>query len=64
MKEIEQLTNEEFRSEECMKLNDYFFKDEAFLTRFKKGIGGLNQHHNYRGGLAEQYKRGIYASLC
>jgi 3'-5' exoribonuclease len=53
MKELEQISEEEFKSEEARALNDYFFKDEAFLNKFKRGIGGLSQHHNYIGGLAE-----------
>ncbi|MCM0649179.1 HD domain-containing protein [Clostridium swellfunianum] len=53
MKELEQISEEEFKSEECRTLNDYFFKNESFIEKFKRGIGGLNQHHNYIGGLAE-----------
>lgn len=53
MDEMESVSKEEFKSEECRTLDDYFFKDENFLDRFKKGIGGLSQHHNYLGGLAE-----------
>lgn len=53
MKEIEQLSIESFKDKRCLALNDYFFKDPEFLEKFKYGIGGINQHHNYRGGLAE-----------
>lgn len=53
MKEIEQLSNDTFKDKRCLALNDYFFKDTEFLEKFKYGIGGINQHHNYRGGLAE-----------
>lgn len=53
MKELEEISEEEFKSEEAIALNDYFFKDEAFVNKFKRGIGGLSQHHNYIGGLAE-----------
>lgn len=53
MKELEELTISEFKSPEVISLNDYFFKDEKFLERFTKAIGGVYQHHNYLGGLAE-----------
>jgi len=53
MKELEEISEEEFKSEEARAINDYFFKDEAFVNKFKRGIGGLSQHHNYIGGLAE-----------
>lgn len=53
MKELEELTSDEFKSPEVIALNDYFFKDEKFLERFTKAIGGVYQHHNYLGGLAE-----------
>lgn len=53
MKELEELTSAEFTSPEVIALNDYFFKDEKFLERFTKAIGGVYQHHNYLGGLAE-----------
>lgn len=53
MQELEQISQEEFKSEECKTLNDYFFKNEGFVNKFKRGIGGLSQHHNYIGGLAE-----------
>ncbi|MBU3106665.1 HD domain-containing protein [Clostridium gasigenes] len=53
MKELEELTAIEFKSPEVISLNNYFFKDEKFLERFTKAIGGVYQHHNYLGGLAE-----------
>jgi 3'-5' exoribonuclease len=53
MEEIEQYTNKYIRSKEAKALNDYFFKDELFLDKFKRGIGGVSMHHNYIGGLAE-----------
>lgn len=53
MKEIENISNEEFRSKEIITLNDYFFKNQEFINEFRSGIGGVSQHHNYRGGLAE-----------
>jgi 3'-5' exoribonuclease len=53
MAELEQISQEEFKSEECKNLNDYFFNNSDFVEKFKRGIGGLNQHHNYLGGLAE-----------
>ena len=51
--ELEQLSLEEFKSVEVKTLNDYFFSNIDFVEKFKKGIGGLSQHHNYRGGLVE-----------
>ena len=53
MNELEELTSDKFKSLEVIALNNYFFKDEKFLERFKKAIGGVYQHHNYLGGLAE-----------
>lgn len=53
MRELNQISLEEFKSAEAMELNNYFFSDNNFVDKFKKGIGGLSQHHNYRGGLAE-----------
>lgn len=53
MRELNQISLEEFKSAEAMELNNYFFSDNNFMDKFKKGIGGLSQHHNYRGGLAE-----------
>lgn len=62
MNEIEKISQEEFKSDECIALNDYFFKNKDFLESFKKGIGGLNQHHNYIGGLAEHTLNVMYMS--
>ena len=53
MNEIEEYTRAYVTSEEGKALNDYFFKDEEFLDKFKRGIGGVSMHHNYIGGLAE-----------
>lgn len=53
MKELEEITSEHFKSPEVIALNDYFFKDGKFLEKFTKAIGGVYQHHNYLGGLAE-----------
>lgn len=53
MEEIELYTEEYITSREGKELNDYFFKNEEFLERFKNGIGGVSMHHNYIGGLAE-----------
>ncbi|MDT8716926.1 HD domain-containing protein [Clostridium sp. 19966] len=53
MRALEASTNKYIISRECRSLNDYFFKDEEFIERFQKGIGGVSMHHNYLGGLAE-----------
>lgn len=53
MNELEEMTVDEFKSPEVIALNNYFFKNENFLTHFTKAIGGVYQHHNYLGGLAE-----------
>ena len=53
MYDIEEITKECILSPQAKKLNDYFFKDEEFLKKFKKSIGGVSMHHNYIGGLAE-----------
>lgn len=53
IKEIDFHTNKYIISREAKALNDYFFKNEEFLDRFKRGIGGVSMHHNYIGGLAE-----------
>ena len=53
MEELELYTDEYVISREGKALNDYFFKNEEFLERFKKAIGGVSMHHNYIGGLAE-----------
>jgi len=49
--EIDEISKNEFNSEESITLNNYFFKNEEFIKKFIVGIGGLKQHHNYRGGL-------------
>ena len=53
LESIEKISLEEFKSKEAITLSDFFFKDNNFLEKFKFGIGGVSQHHNYRGGLAE-----------
>ncbi|MBN4049341.1 3'-5' exoribonuclease YhaM family protein [Clostridium estertheticum] len=53
MDEIESYTTKYITSIEGKSLNDYFFKDEIVLDKFKRGIGGVSMHHNYIGGLAE-----------
>ncbi len=62
MKELEEMSKEEFKTKECKALNDYFFNNEEFLQEFKKGIGGVSQHHNYIGGLAEHTLNVMYLS--
>lgn len=66
MNYIEEITKECITSPEGKKLNDYFFKDEKFLEKFKKGIGGVSMHHNYIGGLAEHTLNVMYLTkiLC
>lgn len=60
MQELEDITSEEFKSKESQSLNQYFFSNPDFVKRFKYGIGGLNQHHNYRGGLLEHTLNVVY----
>lgn len=60
MKDIEDISKEEFLSRETKALDDYFFKNEKFLDKFKRGIGGVSQHHNYLGGLAEHTLNVMY----
>lgn len=62
IKELEILSDESFKSKEVIALNDYFFKDSAFLEKFKMSIGGLKQHHNYLGGLVEHTLNVMYLS--
>lgn len=66
MEDIELYTDEYIISREGKALDDYFFKDEAFLDKFKRGIGGVSMHHNYIGGLAEHTLNVMYltAMLC
>lgn len=53
MSDIERYTKEYVVSREGKALNDYFFKDEEFLKKFRRCIGGVSMHHNYVGGLPE-----------
>lgn len=53
LEELDKISEEEFKSEEAKELNNYFFKNEEFMEMFKNAIGGVYQHHNYLGGLAE-----------
>lgn len=53
MSEIKVYTDKYIISREGKTLNDYFFKNEEFLDKFKRCIGGVSMHHNYLGGLAE-----------
>lgn len=66
MEELDVYTNVYVTSKEGKALNDYFFKDEAFLDKFKRGIGGVSMHHNYIGGLAEHTLNVMYLTtmLC
>lgn len=66
MKEMEEITDKYVKSEEGRALNDYFFKNNYFLDKFKRGIGGVSMHHNYIGGLAEHTLNVMYlaAMLC
>lgn len=60
MMEIDNMSKEEFKSKECIELNKYFFQNKEFENKFKKGIGGVSQHHNYLGGLAEHTLNVMY----
>lgn len=60
MAEIETMSKEEFKSEEAKALNDYFFGNSHFVEKFKKAIGGVYNHHNYLGGLAEHTRDVMY----
>lgn len=66
MKEIDEISQKYIKSIEGKALNDYFFKNEEFLDKFKRGIGGVSMHHNYIGGLAEHTLNVMYltAMLC
>ncbi|MBX4270760.1 3'-5' exoribonuclease YhaM family protein [Clostridium estertheticum] len=66
MNEMGTLTNKYIISNEGKALNDYFFKNELFLDKFQRGIGGVSMHHNYIGGLAEHTLNVMYltATLC
>jgi len=63
MEEIELYTHKYIISSEGKALNDYFFKNEEFLDKFKRGIGGVSMHHNYIGGLAEHTLNVMYLSI-
>lgn len=66
MENIEKLSNLYILSREAKELNDYFFKNEEFLKKFKLCIGGVSMHHNYIGGLAEHTLNVMYLTtvLC
>ncbi|WP_455540066.1 HD domain-containing protein [Terrisporobacter sp.] len=66
MEDIEELSRECIISPQAKALDDYFFKDEEFLEKFKRGIGGVSMHHNYIGGLAEHTLGVMYLTkiLC
>lgn len=66
MESIEEISNECIISPQAKMLNDYFFKNEEFLEKFKRGIGGVSMHHNYIGGLAEHTLGVMYLTkiLC
>lgn len=61
--EIELYTEKYIISKEGKALNDYFFEDEKFLDKFKRGIGGVSMHHNYIGGLAEHTLNVMYLTI-
>lgn len=50
---LNDISKSEFKSLEAKSIDDYFFNNEEFLNKFKKAIGGVFNHHNYIGGLAE-----------
>ena len=66
MEDIEAISKECITSAQGKILDDYFFKDENFLDKFKRGIGGVSMHHNYIGGLAEHTLGVMYLTkiLC
>ncbi len=66
MNDIEEISKECITSQEAISLNDYFFKDEEFLKKFKRAIGGVSMHHNYIGGLCEHTLNVMYLTkvLC
>lgn len=66
MREIEYMSSSYILSREAKELNNYFFKDEEFLKKFKQCIGGVSMHHNYIGGLAEHTLNVMYLTtiLC
>ena len=66
MEDIQKISKECIISPQGKMLDDYFFKDEEFLDKFKRGIGGVTMHHNYIGGLAEHTLGVMYLTktLC
>ena len=66
MESIEEISNECIISPQAKMLDDYFFKNEEFLEKFKRGIGGVSMHHNYIAGLAEHTLGVMYLTkiLC
>lgn len=66
MEEIDLISNECIISKEGKLLNDYFFKNPEFLSKFKVAIGGVYMHHNYIGGLCEHTLNVMYLTkvLC
>lgn len=66
MEDIEEISKECITSPQGKMLDDYFFKNEEFLAKFKRGIGGVSMHHNYIGGLAEHTLGVMYLTkiLC
>lgn len=64
--EIEIISEECITSQEGKLLNDYFFKDQDFISKFKIAIGGISMHHNYIGGLCEHTLGVMYLTkvLC
>ncbi|GAA0771022.1 HD domain-containing protein [Clostridium subterminale] len=50
--ELEEMTTRQFKCEEVMSLDKYFFGNKDFINVFSQAIGGL-EHHTYIGGLAE-----------
>ena len=66
MEDIEEISRECITSPQGKMLDDYFFKNEEFLEKFKRGIGGVSMHHNYIGGLAEHTLGVMYLTkmLC
>lgn len=53
MEELNNISKDEIKSLEAKTLDDYFFNNEEFLNKFINAIGGVFNHHNYIGGLAE-----------
>ena len=66
MEDIEEISRECITSPQGKMLDDYFFKNEEFLEKFQRGIGGVSMHHNYIGGLAEHTLGVMYLTkmLC